>query len=218
MRLSSVPSRICGRWQITSGVAESSGHESCAAGGIEIRSRAVYRVCRSITQAHAVENVLQFIRVSVKGGQFFPRLLSRLQHGLDRFEILGARKGSELEADAVVVIEVNRVANDAVDWPNVRYAGSLEPMHRRFEIPSRDVECAMLHRAEQVPIGLPSSLGMLEERNRAVVAHIEKVVPQFPDGRLAGARLAGCRGRAHGMYQPDSEEAAIECAGRGPVI
>src|SRR5947209_18342817 len=92
MRLSSVASRICSRGQITSGVAESSGHESCAAGGIEIRGRAVYRVCRSIAQAHAVENVLQFIRVSVKGGQFFPRLLSRLQHGVDRFEILGARK------------------------------------------------------------------------------------------------------------------------------
>src|SRR5260370_40876357 len=127
MRLSSVPSRICSRGQITSGVAESSGHESCAAGGIEIRGRAVYRVCYSIAQAHAVENVLQFIRVSVKGGQFFPRLLSRLQHGVDRFEILGARKGSELEADALVVIEVNREAIDADHLPNGRAAGILEP-------------------------------------------------------------------------------------------
>src|SRR5260370_11909746 len=76
----------------------------------------------------------------------------------------------------------------------------------------------MLHRAQQVAIGLRGSLGIIEERDRAVVAHLERVVAQFPKGRRARARLAGCRGRSHGMYQPQSEYAAIERDSRGHVI
>ena len=89
----------------------------------------------------------------------------------------------------------------------------LEPPFDVLEAGGGHREGHMLHAADGIAVGRRfGALGNLEERQQAVVAHVEEIMAQIFVGRVAPVLGAGAKPRRHphGMHQRHAQHIDIK--------